>query len=345
MTGFTLVWIVSWTLSGLALALLLGLIGYRALANRRLAAERLERGNYIELLKARTEPASVSGEPADDVLTDLTVQILELVRGDEKARFAERMTKAGTAARLRERLRRGNARLRILTAAALTNFKDEVSRAALTSALGDRNAEVRLTAALSLAANGQAPPPAELIRRLGIGEQESSLRTIMLLADLADNDLENVRALLRDPSIPPPIKAATARALAINDDFPSVPAVAALAMETDPRARELPLYLEALAQFEHPAGSPAVLCCLGSASAPVRAAAAYAAGRIGIEAALDRLENLLGDSDWWVRVRTAQALVRLGAGGQQRLRHAAGHAAEPARETAAVILAELESAP
>ena len=84
----------------------------------------------------------------------------------------------------------------------------------------------------------------------------------------------------------------------------------------------------------------AVLHCLDSPAAEVRAAAARAAGRIGVEPALDRLERLLGDPDWWVRFQAAQALLRFGDEGQRRLQLAARRNEEPARETAALTLAE-----
>ena len=60
--------------------------------------------------------------------------------------------------------------------------------------------------------------------------------------------------------------------------------------------------------------------------------------------ALDRLEQLLGDRDWWVRFHAAQALLRFGAEGRRRLQHLARQAAEPAHETAALVLAEQAAA-
>src|SRR5205085_5382141 len=106
----------------------------------------LERERYIGLLKARTEKSDDPNLPADDVLTDLTVEILELVRGDEKASFATRVAKVGTAQRLHIRIRSGNTRTRILAAAALAHFSDEPTQAALNAALHDRSGEVRPTA-------------------------------------------------------------------------------------------------------------------------------------------------------------------------------------------------------
>ena len=121
-----LIWLVSWSVCGLALIILIGLVAWRVWANRRADARRREREQYIELLKARAErPVDAPLVDAGDVLTDLSVEILELVRGDEKPRFAESMAGAGATGRLHARLRRGDARTRILAAAALANFGDE----------------------------------------------------------------------------------------------------------------------------------------------------------------------------------------------------------------------------
>ena len=341
MSFVALIWLVAWSVCAFAIAILIGLVAHRGWANRRADARRREREHYIELLKARAErPAGAPSVPAGDVLTDLSVDILELFRGDEKQRFAERVARAGATGRLHARLRRGGARVRILTAAALEHFKDEKTKAVLTEALDDRNRIVRLTAALSLAAQGQVPTPEEVIRRLGIGDRETSLLTVLLLVELAQRDVGNVRSLLLDTATAPATRAATAEALARCDDFAAVPIIVALAMDADPWASELPRYLGALAEFEHPAGSAAVLHCLDSPSAEVRAAAARAAGRIGIEPALDSLERLLGDADWWVRFHAAHALLRLGDEGRERLQRTAGRDDEPARETAALTLAE-----
>jgi HEAT repeat protein len=293
------------------------------------------------LLKAGAEkPEGDATVPADNVLTDLAVELLELVRGDEKARFAERMARVGAAARLHRRLHRGNVRDRVLAAAALANFDDEETQNALIGALDDRNTRVRRVAALSLAAMGSSPAPKEVIRRIRIGEHGASPLIVMLLVGLAQSDVESVRSLLLDPDTSEDLKAAAATALALCNDVAAAPAIAALAMSADSEASELPRYLGALADIEHPAGSPAVMHWLNASSAKVRAAAARAAGRIGVEAALDRLEQLLGDLDWWVRFQAAHALLRFGEEGRRRLNLAAARIDEPARETASLTLAE-----
>ena len=334
-------WIVTWSMCGLALAVLVGVVAYSSRAKGRASARKMQREHYIELLKAGAEETSGDAAvPADDVLTDLAVELLELVRGDEKARFAERMARAGTVTRLHARLSRGNVRSRVLAAAALANFNDRGTQAALAKALDDRNPRVGRIAALSLAAIGRAPEPREVFRRLRLREHEASLLIVMLLVGMARSNVEGVRMFLIDPDTSASLKAATAVALALCNDVGAVHAIAKLAMDADPESSELPRYLGALADIGHPAGSQAVLHWLDSSSAQVRAAAARAAGRIGVEPALDRLEHFLGDPDWWVRFQAAQALLRFGKAGERRLNFAAARNDAPAHETASLTLAE-----
>lgn len=341
MSVLTLFWIVSWSICGFALVILVGLVSYSSWATDRAAARKLTREHYIELLKAGGEnPEGGATLLADVVLTDLAVDLLELVRGDEKARFAQRMAEAGVVARLHARMREGNVRVRVLSAAALANFHDGETEEALIEALDDRHPRVARVAALSLAATGKSPAPKEILRRIRIGEREASLLIVMLLVGMAQSDVESVRSLLLDPDTSDDLKAATAEALALCNDVAAVPDIARLAMDADPGSGELPRYLTALGDIGHPAGSPVVLHWLNSSSVQVRAAAARAAGQIGVEPALDRLERLLGDPDWWVRFQAAHALWRFGEEGQSRLNLAANRNEEPARETASLTLAE-----
>jgi hypothetical protein len=199
---------------------------------------------------------------------------------------------------------------------------------------------VRLTAALSLAADGQAPPPEEVIRRLGLGAHETSLLTVMLLVEMAQTDLaERPRAARRQ-------RDRADRARGHRRGAGAVRRLRRSAADRRAGDRGRPVG-ERAAALSRRAGAvpPSGGRARGAARARlarggVRAAAAHAAGRIGVAAALDRLEQLLADADWWVRFQAAQALAQLGADGARRLHHAASHGAEPARETAALTLAE-----
>lgn len=69
------------------------------------------------------------------------------------------------------------------------------------------------------------------------------------------------------------------------------------------------LLASALDLLQDPRGLPAVRELIGHASYFVRVRAARALGRIGEEEDVARLVTLLADPNWWVRYRTAQALA------------------------------------
>ncbi len=99
-------------------------------------------------------------------------------------------------------------------------------------------------------------------------------------------------------------------------------------------------YIAGLGGVVLPAGGAAVLTVLHSSQPGVRAAAAAAAGRIGIFEAAERLAALVGDAHWQVRFQAATALTRLGPIGRKLLEKTAADGEPLAREAAATILAE-----
>jgi HEAT repeat protein len=119
-----------------------------------------------------------------------------------------------------------------------------------------------------------------------------------------------------------------------------VPLVSQLALRLPPEDPALPHYLRALAGFGHPAGAPAVDRGLASETWSARAAAAHAAGRIGLAATAPRLAELLDDENWWVRFRAGEALSHLGPEGQNLLVETARSGPERARMAAVLTLAE-----
>ena len=337
-----LLWHVTVAAALAAVLVLAGLVARRAFVERQAAARKAERTRYTALLlgEGGDVPAPPASRHSRIVLTDLTVDVLRLVRGEARTALVAQASRLGVTELLCRRLRRGNVRVRLVAAEALGHFNDPEAVAALDEALDDPSPDVRLTAALSLAAAGHSPPARELVRRLGIGEEERSLLVVSLFREIAGKDPKDVRALILDPSTLPAVKASAAEALAACDDFPAVPAIVALAIAADPGSDELPRYLGALAEIEHPAGAPAVLHGLDSPSPEARAAAAAAAGRIGMKEAVARLGALLGDPAWWVRFHSGRALLRLGPEGIERLEKVAALGDERAREAAALTLAE-----
>lgn len=336
-------WLVSLVLSGIALGIMVALIIGR-LVNERLARTRqTERERLIPLVLRAAPGAQRVGQKvkhASDLLSELVVELIQLVRGEDRERYLENAAYLGVPQRLRARLKSRSARARLSAAEALGEFNDEESLAALLEALDDAHLDVRLTAALSLASLDKAPPATTLIEKLAFEEGESSMLIVGLFEDIARTRADEIRALIESPDSSDLVKAAAIEALAASGDYALVPIITSLAIESDPMSQELPRYLRVLGEFAHPAATPAVVQCLSSPAWWVRTAAAEAAGRIGLVDAAPRLAEMLDDSDWWVRFRAGEALCQLGEDGQRKLREAARKGSELARRTASLTLAE-----
>lgn len=340
MSSLWFLWFLSIAIASAALLMMIGLILARLILGRTGRAREAERRRLIPLLLGDRQDQSLGSGGRSDILADLSVELIQLVRGSDRDRFVEAATSLGVPERLRRHLDSGSARIRLAAAEALAEFPDERSIARLLAALRDPSADVRLTAALSLAAIDRTPPARELVELLGIGTRENSLLTVSLFRDMAGTRPDEIRALILDPGVPPGAKAAAIEALSASADYSLVPLVTTLASTADSEDPVLPRYLNALGDFAHPAAEPAVKRGLGSPSPEVRAAAARAAGRIGLTPLAPHLRELLGDADWWVRFRAGEALTLLGAEGVRLLRETAEGGSGAAQTAAALTLAE-----
>lgn len=335
-------WLVSITISAIALLVMVGLIIARGLSGRRQRSRASERRRLVPLLLA-AESGETPGQDvqaAPDLLTDLSTEFIQMVRGTDKENFVASSSRLGVPERLRHRLDYGAPRTRLAAAEALADFGDDESRARLEKALGDKNSDVRLSAALALASAGRSPPAKDLVRKLGIGTRENSILIVAILQEIAKERPGEIKALIEDPDTHPAAKAAAIESLSASGDYTLVPLISKLVLEADPLAPELPRYLRALGDFGHPAAAKAVRASLRNDHWPAKAAAAKAAGRIGLIDLAPELSGLLDHSNWWVRFRAGEALVFLGEEGRRLLVHARENGSETARVTARLTLAE-----
>lgn len=341
MSALAGLWLVSLALSGIAIAIMIGLILARAVNGRRGRRREVERKRLIPMLLT-SGPGAESAEfdSAPGLVADVSTELIQMVRGTDKENFVARSARLGVPERLRDRLDHGSPRARLAAAEALAHFSDEISIASLQEAVNDKNADVRLAAAMALASAGHAPPVKMLIDMLGIGTEENSMLVVGLFQEIAATRPDEISELVDDDDSPAAIKAAAIEALSTSGDYRLVPRIVALAFAADPNDAELPRYLRALGDFGHPAAAPAIRHALGSPSWWVRAAAAEAAGRIALSDMSDRLGALLADENWWVRFRAGEALLKLGDSGRACLDGAAAGGVEPARSAARLTLAE-----
>jgi HEAT repeat protein len=341
-----LIWWLSLVLAAAAVLVMVVLILVR-LRTARLAKRRALRRRELSLRLLSGERLRLDEwkHLPPGLVADTFVELIRLVRGEEREAFVAQAGALGVPRYLGRKLRRGSARDRLLAAQSLGQFADEESKAQLQAALADRSPEVRLAAGLALAETGHSDSVDGLVRELGLGAAEDSTLAVTLFRSLSADRPDEIKALITAPDTNVRVRLAAIEALATSGDYSLVPVIVQLAMAAPDDAAELPGYLRALGLFAHPAARPAVLDGLGRGSFAVRAAAASAAGRIGLVELAGRLAYLLDDGEWWVRFRAAEALLRLGEPGVEWLRKQARDGSPRARSAAAAMLAEHKMVP
>ena len=332
-------WAVSLALSLFSLLIIAALIVARLMSERRAAELQRQRARLVPMLLNGAAPPDLDGISIG-LLAEISVDFIRMVRGDERDAFVDTASALGVPAYQIRRLRRGTVHQRTQAAYALTRFPGDDVTDALSATLTDKHPHVRFAAAMALAQSGRAPPVRYLIDRLDLGEEENSLLITDLFREIAAYDPQSIEELLPQRHVATPIKGAAIRALSGLRGFALAPIVNSLALDMDEDNPQLPNFLRALGQFQHPAGIPAVEKCLDASISYVRAAAAQAAGQIGMEQAAGRIAELMYDEDWWVRFRAGEALTRLGRPGVGHLREWACMGAEPAKSAARLTLAE-----
>lgn len=341
MNALRLIWETSLVLASAAILVMMMLIVARVITARRAIRRSAERRQLTPLLlRAGDHEAEAMPRIASDVVTDLSLELIQLVRGDERAAFIANATELGIPARLERRLRSGSHRDRADAVHGLAQFDDQTTRDALYRSLDDPDKNIRLASALALAATDEVLDIDSLVEKLELGAGQSSLMTVSLFRRIAESQPEQIKALVVHPGQNAEVRLAAIEALAGTGDYSLVPVIAQLAMAAAEDTEELPRYLHALGRLGHPAARPAVLAGLSSTAMSARAAAAGAAGRIMLVESAGRLAELLGDPEWWVRFRAAESLILLGEPGLALLRAAAAGDQGLARDAATAMLAE-----
>jgi len=341
LNALQLIWVTSLVLASGAILVMIALILARLFTARRKRLRNADRRKLTPILLGggAPEPEMLRRMPAD-VVTDLSLELIHLVRGEERTAFIARAADLGIPARLEGRLRSGSQRRRALAVQGLAEFDDPRTRAALHRSLDDPDKDIRLASALALASTDEILDARELVEKLELGTAQTSLVTVSLFRRLAETRPEEVKALVLEPVQFTEVRLAAIEALAGTGDYSLVPVIANLALKAGEDTEELPRYLHALGKLGHPAARPAVLHGLSSKAMAARAAAAGAAGRIMLIESVDRLAELLDDPEWWVRFRAAESLILLGEPGLAKLRAAANSGAGRSREAASAMLAE-----
>jgi HEAT repeat protein len=338
------IWITAILIAGVALAVMVVLVVLRVITDRRAARREARRQALLAAILAWLDGSRSGDEIRRDlkenrsVATTLLIEIFELVRGEDQQRLARIAEEAKLPRYLRETIEIGAADERLSAAESLVWFPSEETRAILLFALNDRDGEVSLAAASSLAQLGEPLPIRQFLeRRLG-QTAESSRQLEAVLARVAIRQREDLLDVARDEALPDRLRAAAIDALGHTGSFDLLEPLEALA--DAPSALIRAAVCRALGSFGHPGAEAAIVRRLDDADWEVRAEAAEATGRIGLVGIMARLVALLSDENWWVRFRAGMALAALGERGTGQLRQVAADNADASGRMASLILAE-----
>jgi HEAT repeat protein len=306
---------------------------------RRSADQQRLRGLFLQAMSGedvRTELAPYRLRAR--LIAEALLEVLGLVRGDEREHLVSLLASLDVPARLRARLTQGGRAGRIVAAEALSVFPDPLAAGSLRRALArTRDGELRVAILNALLDMDAGPPLKTLLAEVSIrGQADSPLHEPLIRRAVAAAPSEALELIETDPS--PERRIILADALAACGDYRAVEPLVRAAAEPvlDLRIGAL----RALGALGHPAAASAIAKGFADPAWEVRAAACEAAGRIGLTSAGEDLTLALGDPAWWVRFRAGEALAALGEAGLAQLRTAATAELDVMRRTASLALAE-----
>lgn len=172
----------------------------------------------------------------------------------------------------------------------------------------DKNAEVRLHAAVALANLDQAPDCQELMTMLDLGRGPLTKMHVGLFRQIAARDCAAIVALSEDEAFCDQ-RAMLVDALGWTENFNVLTTLERHGHDADPEVRCAAL--RAARRIGHPAASSWVASALLDPSEPVRIQAVQACGDLGLRDTVPILLSLAQNPSWWVRTRATEALDKL----------------------------------
>ena len=244
------------------------------------------------------------------IAIDLLSEMSELIRGENRDHVLLLYRKAGIEQWLFRQLRSGRTEQRRLAADTLRLFPADTAIAALTAAFDDRDPEVRLTAALSLAKLDALPSVSTLVTKLVEPTRQQSLLLHRLIESIAVNRPYEVLELARGTFGQPFLRPVAISALAKAGHLELSKVIGDYILDSDAEVRAAAL--AAAASLGDFGAKDHVKLALGDPVRFVRVRAIDAARRLELTELIPQLVPLLHDEDWWVRFRAGEALMELG---------------------------------
>ena len=272
-----ILWTAALLIAAFAVASMLALVLIRVIADRVRSSREARRQallmsmlSWLDGAKSREEMHAELKQNRG-IATSLLIEIFELVRGEDQSRLAALAEEAKLPRHLRETIEIGRADERKAAAESLVWFPSDETRAILVFALSDRDPEVSLAAAASLAQLGERLPIRPFLESRMRQSVESSRQLEAVLATVALQQQEDLLDLARDPAIPDRLRAGAIDALGRSGSFAVIEPLAALAESASAAIRAA--VCRALGSLGHPGAEPAVRRCLADPEWDVRAEA------------------------------------------------------------------------
>ena len=296
---------------GLTALLALQIIGMRMLLRRRQRSDARALARWRPLLNAAIVgemPASLPPLHRRERLPFLRLwaHLQGSLRGEANEALNEVARRLGLDAHARGLLGRANRPARLLAALVLGHLHDRDAWPGLLRMAGQPDNTVALTALWALV---RIDPQAasDYMVPLFIEREEWALSLaagiLQQAVEPAANALTRLLPQLGDDKLPRALRIAEALHLAL----PGGVLKAALS------SAAMPVVIAGLRGVRTPETLPEVRALLAHPDWQVRVQAARALGRVGERADAERLVQLLGDREWWVRYRAAEALLELPA--------------------------------
>ena len=303
-----------WTgFAALLLTLLLGLqiIGMRLMLRRRQRSDARALARWRPLLNA-----AIVGEMPDSLpplrsaerlpFLRLWAHLQGSLRGEANEALNEVARRLGIDAYARGLLVRANRPSRLLAALVLGHLHDRDAWPGLLRMAQQPDNTVSLTALWALV---RIDPPAavDYMVPLFIAREDWALSLaagiLQQATEPAAAALTRLLPQLGEDKLPRALRIAEALHLALP----------AAVLGASLKSPAMPVVIAGLRGVRTPETLPEVRALLAHADWQVRVQAARALGRVGERADAERLVQLLGDREWWVRYRAAEALLELPA--------------------------------
>lgn len=276
-----------------------------------------------------------------ELVISIIRQLMDVLRGEVRKKLVAVLRRFGAIKEHVRNLEKGNWGERSLASLDLAWYEPGEVAAALENALDDSSSRVRVSAANSLVTLGVPIDVCNIARKFTVKGSRRPRAMGTFFRRIAPNSVSELTSLLDEDD--EGLLIMVIDALGYSNDFSVIDKILKTASHhdsTDVRVAAM----RSLTTLGHPACLEAVRNGLLDSAWEVRAHAAIAAGKIGLSDTEASLSGLLSDSHWWVRFRSAEALLALGATGVERLKRAT-HEGGLAAEIASAVLQEHNEIP